>query len=218
MCGRFILFTESLLAEVGNLPGVGEVHAPQGIPGPRFNIAPTQVVPAVRLREELAQVDPARWGLLPGWKKDESGPPLFNARAETVRSKPSFRAAFKAQRCLIPMNGYYEWHDDGAGKAPYYVTRGEGLLWAAGLWEEGLERLSATIVTTAATPEMEWLHDRLPRFLGEEEVRTWATGSPEEAASLLAPTGLEDFSARKADKAVGNVSNDYPALIGTFGV
>lgn len=218
MCGRFVLFTESLLAEVGNLPGVGEVHAPQGVPGPRFNIAPTQVVPAVRLREELAQVDPARWGLLPGWKKDESGPPLFNARAETVRSKPSFRAAFKAQRCLIPMNGYYEWHDDGTGKAPYYVTRGEGLLWAAGLWDTGLERLSATIVTTAATPEMEWLHDRLPRFLGEEEVRTWATGSPEEAASLLAPTGLEGFSARKADKAVGNVSNDYPGLIGTFGV
>lgn len=207
------MFTESLATEVGNLPGVEEVRTPQGLPGPRYNLAPTQIVPAVRLHEGLAQIDPARWGLLPAWKKDESGPPLFNARAETVRTKPSFRSAFKAQRCIVPMNGYYEWHDDGTGKAAYYVTRGEGLLWAAGLWETGLDRLSVTIVTTAATEEMAWLHDRLPRFLAEDEVLAWTSAPPAQAAELLEPSGLRGFQARKADKAVGNVSNDYPGLI-----
>ncbi|MDU6593410.1 MAG: SOS response-associated peptidase, partial [Corynebacterium sp.] len=118
MCGRFVLFTESLLDEVGELPGVTEVHAPQGTPGPRYNIAPTQPVAIVRVRESLAQVDPARWALLPHWKKDLEGPPLFNARAETVASKPSFRHAFKGQRCLIPMNGYYEWRQEEGGKQP----------------------------------------------------------------------------------------------------
>ncbi|WP_005277538.1 SOS response-associated peptidase [Corynebacterium accolens] len=213
MCGRFVLFTESLLDEVGNLPGVQEVHAPQGTPGPRYNIAPTQPIPIVRVREELAEVDPARWALLPQWKKDLDGPPLFNARAETVASKPSFRTAFKSQRCLIPMNGYYEWHKDGSTKTPYYVHPDQGLLWAAGLWDTGLDRLSATIVITAATEEMEWLHHRLPRFLAPEEMRTWLEGSAEEAKELLVPTGLRGFEYHAVDKAVGTVSNDYPELL-----
>ena len=138
----------------------------------------------------------------------------MGARAETVASKPSFRHAFKGQRCLIPMNGYYEWHQEEGGKQPYYVRAEEGLLWAAGLWDTGLDRLSATIVTTAATEEMEWLHHRLPRFLAAEEMRTWLEGSPEEAAELLLPTPLRGFHTHPADKAVGSVSNDYPELLG----
>ena len=134
MCGRFVLFTsdESLLDAVGTLPGVTEVHAPDGTPPPRYNLAPTQIVPLVRLAPPQAQVDPARWGLLPHWKKDDSGPPLFNARGETVATKPSFRDAFRSQRGLIPMDGYYEWHDDGTGRRPYFVSLGE-VMWVAAL-------------------------------------------------------------------------------------
>lgn len=219
MCGRFVLFTEALLDHVGQLPGVTEVHAPQGLPGPRYNVAPTQKVPVVRIREELAQVEPARWALLPHWKKDLDGPPLFNARAETLVTKPSFRDAFAAKngsgRCLVPMDGYYEWHDDGTGKRPYFVSRGEGeILWAAGLWATGLDQLSGTVVTTAATEEMAWLHDRLPRFLAPDEVRTWIEGAADDAAELLCPTALTGFAVRPADRAVGNVRNDFPELIG----
>ncbi len=215
MCGRFVLFTtETLLDSVAGLGLGGEVHAPYGLPPARYNIAPTQQVAIVRLAESVAQVDPARWGLLPGWKKDETGPPLFNARAETVASKPSFRATFAGQRCLIPLDGYYEWHDDGTGKAPYYVTLGDEPLWAAGLWDTGVGRLSATMVTTDATEEMAWLHHRLPRFLACEEMEQWLLGTKDEAAELLHPTGLRGFNAAKADPAVGNVRNDYPELIG----
>lgn len=218
MCGRFVLFSESLLDSVGALAGIEEVSAPAGLPGPRYNIAPTQKVPVVRIQEVYAQVDPGRWALLPHWKKDLDGPPLFNARAETVQKKPSFRDAFAGRagsgRCLIPMDGYYEWHDDGSGKMPYYVRLGEGqMMWAAGLWATGLDQLSATIVTTAATEEMAWLHDRLPRILAPGEIRQWVEGTPEEAAELLHPSPVTGWQVDQAAKEVGNIRNDYPELL-----
>lgn len=217
MCGRFVLFTtaESLLDAVGALPGVTEVHAPAGTPGARYNLAPTQVVALVRLHGVTARVDPARWGLLPHWKKDDSGPPLFNARGETVATKPSFRDAFRAQRGLIPMDGYYEWHDDGSGRQPHFVSLGE-VMWAAALWATGLERLSATMVTTESHGPLEWLHNRLPRLLATNEIEQWVTGTPEQAAELLHPTPLdylERLTVRPVDRAVGNVRNDYAELI-----
>lgn len=211
MCGRFVLFTESLLDEVGEWESITEVHAPEGLPPARYNIAPTQPVAIVRVEDTTARVEPARWGLLPHWKKDLDGPPLFNARAETVAKKPSFRDAFKAQRCVIPLDGYYEWKtgdNPKAKKQPFYVTGPEGLLWAAGLWATGVDRLSATMVTTEATEEMAWLHHRLPKFLCREEIAPWLAGE-----ALLEPSSVEGFNARPADPAVGNVRNDYPELI-----
>lgn len=223
MCGRFVLFTtgEGLLAEVGRLPGVREVHAPDGTPGPRYNLAPTQTVPVIRVAESMAQarLDPARWGLVPGWKRDDSGSPLFNARGETVAQKPSFRAAFAQRRCLIPVDGYYEWHQEEGQKkkTPYYVSLGEGqLLWAAGLWDTGLNQLSTTMVTTDSAGPIAWLHHRLPRFLGPDEVEQWLTGTLEQAGELLHPTPerlLQGLRWRPADPAVGNVRNDYPGLL-----
>lgn len=211
MCGRFVLFTESLLDEVGEWESITEVHAPEGLPPARYNIAPTQPVAIVRVEDTTARVEPARWGLLPHWKKDLDGPPLFNARVETVAKKPSFRDAFKAQRCVIPLDGYYEWKagdNPKAKKQPFYVTGPEGLLWAAGLWATGVDRLSATMVTTEATEEMAWLHHRLPKFLRREEIAPWLAGE-----ALLEPSSVEGFNARPADPAVGNVRNDYPELI-----
>lgn len=120
MCGRFVLFTSGtdLIEEVATLPGISRVDAPDGTPPPRYNVAPTQQVPLIRFDGEVAALDSARWGLLPSWKKDDSGPPLFNARGETVAEKPAFRSAFKARRGLMVLDGYYEWKD----KQPYYVT------------------------------------------------------------------------------------------------
>ena len=211
MCGRFVLFTESLLEDIGEWESITEVHAPEGLPPARYNIAPTQPVAIVRVEENSARVDPARWGLLPHWKKDLDGPPLFNARAETVATKPSFRDAFKAQRCVIPLDGYYEWKagdEPKAKKQPYYVTGPDGLLWAAGLWATGMDRLSATMVTTEATEEMAWLHGRLPKFLTKDEIAPWLAGE-----ALLDPSAVKGFNARPADPAVGNVRNDYAELI-----
>ena len=187
MCGRFVLFTSGtdLLDEVATLPSIARVDAPDGTPPPRYNVAPTQQVPLIRFDGEVATLDSARWGLLPSWKKDDSGPPLFNARGETVAEKPSFRSAFKARRGLMVLDGYYEWKD----KQPYFVTPAHGMLYAAALWETGLDRLSTTMVTTDSVGErMMWLHNRLPLFLARDEIEQWVRGTPEEALELVHPS------------------------------
>lgn len=230
MCGRFVLFTtaETLIDAARKLPvpGADRLAAPEGTPGPRYNLAPTQIVPVVHVAERGEQeksgagdegelvLEPARWGLVPVWKKDETGPTLFNARAETVAEKPSFRAAFKRRRCLIPMDGYYEW--EGKGK-PHFVHREGGeLMWAAGLWDTGLDKVSCTIITTDSAEPIDWLHHRMPRFLASSEMEAWLTAEPDLARDLLHPTPEEPrrtFVTRPADPAVGSVRNDYPALL-----
>lgn len=218
MCGRFVLFTtgEALVDAVASLPGAGTVATPDGTPPPRYNIAPTQQVALVRFDASGARIDAARWGLLPAWKKDGSGPPLFNARAETVAEKPSFRSAFAHKRGLMLLDGYYEWLPTEHGKKqPYFVAPESGMLYAAALWETGLDRLSTTMVTTETTENMAWLHHRLPLFLGADEVAQWADGTPEEAAELLAPSRVADtLRWREADPAVGNARKEYAGLVG----
>ncbi|WP_311356953.1 SOS response-associated peptidase [Corynebacterium riegelii] len=216
MCGRFVLFTsgQDLIDEVAGLDGITIVEAPDDTPPPRYNIAPTQPVPLVRIDGPTAHLNPARWGLLPTWKKDETGPPLFNARGETIAEKPSFRSAFKSRRGLMVLNGYYEWLQRDGVKQPFYVRPAEGMLYAAALWETGLDKLSVTMVTTDATENMAWLHHRLPLFLREDEIRTWVSGSPEEALALVHPSRVADrLEWSEAAQEVGNVRNDYAELI-----
>ena len=217
MCGRFVLFTsgDDLTQVVAELPGVSAVEAPDGTPPPRYNIAPTQQVPLIRIAGNDARIDAARWGLLPTWKKDETGAPLFNARGETVAEKPSFRSAFKARRGLMVLDGYYEWRQTENGKQPYFVRPEDGMLFAAALWETGLERLSTTMVTTEAAENMAWLHHRLPLFLRRDEVRQWVEGTPEEALELVHPSRVaETLVWNEAAQEVGNTRNDYAELMG----
>lgn len=223
MCGRFVLFTtgDDLIEAVGSLPGITEVHAPDGTPPPRYNIAPTQQVPLIRVNGAQALVDAARWGLLPTWKKDETGPPLFNARGETVAEKPSFRSAFKDRRGLMVLDGYYEWKQGGSAgsgkttKQPYFVRPESGMLYAAALWETGLDKLSTTMVTTDAAENMAWLHHRLPLFLREDEIEQWVHGTPVEALELVHPSRVADqLQWRPAAQEVGNIRNEYAQLIG----
>lgn len=200
---------------VAALPGIAEVQAPDGTPPPRYNIAPTQQVPLIRIAESEARIDAARWGLLPTWKKDETGPPLFNARGETVAEKPSFRSAFKARRGLMVLDGYYEWKATENGKQPYFVRAEDGMLYAAALWETGLGRLSTTMVTTDAAESMAWLHHRLPLFLREDEIRQWVEGTPEDALDLVRPSRVaESLVWNEAAQEVGNTRNDYAELMG----
>lgn len=199
---------------VAALPGIAEVQAPDGTPPPRYNIAPTQQVPLIRIAESEARIDAARWGLLPTWKKDETGPPLFNARGETVAEKPSFRSAFKARRGLMVLDGYYEWKATENGKQPYFVRAEDGMLYAAALWETGLGRLSTTMVTTDAAESMAWLHHRLPLFLREDEIRQWVEGTPEDALDLVRPSRVaESLVWNEAAQEVGNTRNDYAELM-----
>lgn len=213
------------LAGVAAQVGVEKVDTPVGFPAPRYNIAPTQLIPIVRAGtpQELSQgaaeliLEPARWGLFPHWKKDDSGPPLFNARAETAAQKPSFRDAMKHSRCLIPMDGYYEWHSEDGHKIPQWIRRPQ-VMWVAGLWSTGLGQLSTTMITTESRPPLDWVHHRMPRFLPPELWKQWLFGTPEEAAQLLTPadeTFLKDVVLSPADPSVGNARNEGAHLLGT---
>ena len=189
MCGRFTLFeADKILSKEFGVSGFPAQS-------PRYNIAPSQPVAAVRAApagtgRELALL---RWGLIPSWSKDPAiGNRLINARAETVREKPSFQNAFRRHRCLIPTNGFYEWQRQERGKQPYFVRmRDERLFAFAGLWDrwENQEEVvieTCTILTTAANAVLAPIHDRMPVILPSTEYGRWLGPSLQDADSLEA--------------------------------
>lgn len=217
MCGRYNL--RATPAEIQQFFDV--LRMPEETIRPRYNIAPTQQVPIVRLAEDGRECAFARWGLIPSWSKDvKIGYRLINARAETVAEKPSFRAAFKRRRCLVPASGYYEWKKlDGKNKQPFHIRLPNDELMAfAGLWErweKGDEPVeSFTIVTTSAAPELADLHDRMPVVLPPEVYAVWLDPDVDPATEqeLLVPFegGIESYA---VNPVVGNVKNDVPKCI-----
>jgi putative SOS response-associated peptidase YedK len=155
MCGRFTLHSSGKI--VGSHFGLAE----EPTLFPRYNIAPTQQVAAVRASRQLV---PLRWGLVPSWADDLSiGNRLLNARSETVAAKPAFRSAFRQRRCLIPADGFYEWQASAGKKQPYLIALQERQPFAiAGLWEtwdrSGQVVESCTLLTTSANELVGRLH------------------------------------------------------------
>lgn len=176
MCGRFAFYSpaEAAAALFG-------VETDQHLE-PRYNVAPTQDLAAIReSREGGLELAALHWGLVPFWAKDPSiGNRMINARAETVAEKPSFRNAFRKRRCLILADGFYEWRKEGDGKTPYFISLDSGEPMAfAGLWEDWTDKQtgeslhSGTIVTTAANDFMADLHKRMPVVLIPETAQRW---------------------------------------------
>jgi putative SOS response-associated peptidase YedK len=201
VCGRFTLFEpDRVLAREFGVSG----FPPQS---PRYNIAPSQPVAAVRAipagsGRELVLL---RWGLIPSWAKDPGiGNRLINARAETAPEKPSFRNAFKRRRCLVPADGFYEWQRQERRKQPHYVRMRDGRLFAfAGLWDrwespDGDVVETCTILTTAGNAVLAPIHDRMPVILPPGEYARWLDPSlqePDSLASLLVPFPPEEMIA-----------------------
>ena len=134
----------------------------------------------------------ARWGLIPSWAKDMAmGAKMNNARAETVAEKPAFRAAFRRRRCLIPVDGWYEWRQEGGRKQPYFIyPQNRGVCGLAGLWEEwispdGSPIESYAVVTTDADTTTGKIHDRMPVVIAPAQHSLWLEGEPRQASSLL---------------------------------
>ncbi len=213
MCGRYA--TALSQAEwSGLLPvGPGSLELPE----PRYNLAPTQGAPVIRELEGERQLEIMRWGLIPAWAKspEDVRHNLFNARAETVAEKPSFRSAFRARRCLMPSRGFFEWQTRDGVKQPFFISRADGRpLVFAGLWEqwrgEDRQLLSCTMITTAANGFMQQLHHRMPVILEESEQELWLSEGPEE---LLRPAAEDVLVAWPVARSVGNVRNDSPQLL-----
>jgi putative SOS response-associated peptidase YedK len=215
MCGRFALKTPPRSIQE-------HFHLPETVNlSPRYNIAPSQAVAAVRHLpgKNIRQLDMLRWGLIPGWAKDmKLGYKMINARSETLAQKPSFRTSFKKRRCLIAADGFYEWKHVGREKQPFYLHLKNGALFAfAGLWEswhgpDGTTVESCTIITTAANKLLREIHARMPVILPPADYETWLQDStPEQSLlQLLMPYPAEAMAAHRVGSIVNSPKNDVP--------
>ncbi len=216
MCGRFTLRAPaSVIAEQFSLFEVPWLK-------PRFNIAPTQPVPVVRMTPR--QAAPQRqfvflhWGLVPSWAKDSTiGNRMINARAETAADKPAFRTALRRRRCLIVADGFYEWQAAGKRRQPMFIhIRDDRPLAFAGLWEswEGADHSaleSCTILTTAANDLVRPIHDRMPVIVAPADYAGWldpAVQSPEPILPLLRPYPGELMEAYAVSTRVNSPAQD----------
>ena len=232
MCGRFVVTTDpAVLAR--RLDAVDETG--QLVAGPNYNVAPTTTIAAMVGRHEddgtARRMLPMRWGLVPPWvKADSGGRPLvkslmINARAETLTTSPAFRAAARSQRCLVPMDGYYEWmsNPEPGAKTPHYMCRRDGSpILVAGVWSawrpgpRGASEamLTAAIVTTDAVGELERIHDRMPLMLDEHEWDRWLDPDQPAPEDLLgAPPDISGISSREVSRLVNRVANNSAELL-----
>lgn len=214
MCGRFAFYSPSEAAAA--LFGAGGSVDME----PRYNIAPTQYVAAIRNAEDdTRELALLRWGLVPFWAKDPAiGSRMINARAETVAEKPAFRAAYRRRRCLVLADGFYEWHTGETGKTPYFITLTSERPFAfAGLWEDWHSKdsdesiQSATLITAAANDFMASLHDRMPVILEPDTADRWLGGDDE-----LIDYAIQHCPPLKAwpvDRSVNNPRHEGESLI-----
>ena len=214
MCGRFAFYSPSEAAVA--LFGVSTSIAVE----PRYNIAPTQYVAAIRdgdnKERELVML---RWGLVPFWAKDPSiGNRMINARAETVAEKPAYRAAYRHRRCVVLADGFYEWCRDGDVKTPHFISLASGEPFAlAGLWESWTDKESgdsmqtSTLITTAANEFMTPLHHRMPVILESNTAGEWLAGSNDLLDDVAAIT--PPLQAWPVDRRVNNARNEGDELI-----
>jgi putative SOS response-associated peptidase YedK len=253
MCGRFAVTTDpALLAEkiaaIDESAAAASADKADKAGGPNYNVAPTTTISSVVKRhtepedESTRRVRSMRWGLIPPWVKpgpdgapDGKGPLLINARAETVTSSPAFRSSAKGKRCLIPMDGWYEWRPNGeqsvgqtkksAAKTPFYMYGGDGEpLFMAGLWSTWRPAkgeassvaplLSCTIITTEAAAQLADIHDRMPLTISARDWDHWLDpDAPIDEGLLRGHGDLDRIEIREVSRLVNSVRNNGPELI-----
>jgi len=232
MCGRFVSASKpEKIAEYFGAAFDGETL------GENHNVAPTNDIYAVVAGPDgEPRLEVFHWGLIPAWAKERKvGQRMINARAETLASKPAFKGVFKRHRCIIPMDGFFEWQAGQPGgpvtkagkpaKQPMFINRLDGEpLAVAGLWsawrdptaEPGTFLHSATIVTTAANATMSKIHDRMPVILPQSRWATWLDPENQDIetlSGLLIPAPDDLLTIHPVSTDVNNVRNKGPELI-----
>ncbi|MFW2382767.1 MAG: SOS response-associated peptidase [Acidimicrobiales bacterium] len=240
MCGRFVA-----TAPPSELADYFQAVVNESVVGaeiePSFNVAPTNIVHAVRANDGHREIEAMKWGLVPSWAKDPKiGSRMINARADTVATKPAFRSAIKKRRCLVPADGFYEWHkvEGQKNKQPYYITRNDSEpIVFAGLWEawkpkpdtEAYDKaiadggdpdnlpwlISCTLLTTDPNEEMERIHHRMPVLVPPSEWDRWLDpqNGVDAVGELLAPAPDGLLKVTAVTTRVNNVRNKGAELI-----
>jgi putative SOS response-associated peptidase YedK len=220
MCGRYtitVTLETLMLHYFADHPGVA-------VQLPRYNVAPTQMVPAVVHDGRRNRLGLLKWGLIPSWASDDRrASRMINARSETLEERPAYREAFRRRRCLIPADGFYEWQTmPGGARQPYRIKlRNGGLFSMAALYEiwmapDGRRIGSFSIVTTRANSLVAGIHDRMPVIVGREDESLWldrTISDTERLMPLLVPYPAEEMEMIKVNKRVGNVAFDDAACL-----
>src|ERR1700733_818960 len=216
MCGRFVITSppESLRRLFGYLE---QPNFP-----PRYNVAPTQPIPVV-INDRGRHFRLMRWGLWPAWVKDSrSFTLLINARAESIKEKPAFKNAIRRRRCLIPADGYYEWHTSDGSKRPYFIHRRDGrsigFAAVSETWvgPNGEEVDTVAIVTAAASADLAVLHSRIPVMIKTDDFEFWLDCRSDEADSvtpLMRGPEVGEFVWHEVSVRVNHVANDDAQLV-----
>jgi len=225
MCGRYTLMVQEqdLIAEFDL---IGDGNCDYAV---RYNIAPTQNVPVVRVVEGQRRLNPLRWGLVPFWAKDlKIGSRMINARSEEAASKPAFRSALRKHRCLVPCTGFFEWKVVGEStarkpaKQPYYIHRRDNRVFGlAGIWErwnapDGALVESYSILTTSPNDLVATLHDRMPVIVRRDAYALWLDAEMQDTTRLqpiFAPFPATDFVANRVSTRVNTPLHDAPDCI-----
>jgi putative SOS response-associated peptidase YedK len=213
MCGRFALKNPTALKAAFGLQEMPDLP-------PRYNIAPSQDIAIIRADSSGRHLSMAHWGLIPSWAKEsDKSYSTINARAETVDTKPTFRAPFKRHRCIIPADGFYEWHEEGGIKRPHHIGMKDGSPFAlAGLWDvwkgpQG-DVMSCTIIVTEANQFMKPLHDRMPVILATQDYERWLDPGNQDTPSLkslLSPAPEDWLMEYLVSRALNNPRHEGPA-------
>jgi putative SOS response-associated peptidase YedK len=221
MCGRYTMHHSPTQVEMRF--GITQARATTT---ERYNIAPTQSVPVIVEADGGRFLDAMQWGLVPAWAKDPGiGNKMINARAETLPEKPSFKVALSRRRCILPVDGFYEWKTEGNARQPMHIRRKDGELFAfAGLWEEwqqpdGTPLRTCTVITTTPNAVMEPIHNRMPAILLPDDEATWldaALKKPEDVMGLLHPYPANMMEAYPVDRRVNVPTFEDPALLNSL--
>ena len=211
MCGRFSL-TPKIEQVIEKLNIINSIEFT-----PSYNIAPSQNIPVIRNIDNQMVISLMHWGLIPFWMKElPKSASLINARSETVTSKPSFRAAYKKRRCLIPADGFYEWQKLENGKQPYYIQlKNKEIFTFAGLWEQwqgnGQTLESCTIITTDANDDMKPIHHRMPVIIEQDRYQHWFESA--DPQNLLHPSPNGTLRTHPVSSHVNNPRNNDKTCI-----
>jgi putative SOS response-associated peptidase YedK len=214
MCGRYVS------PEQASIERAWKIDRTSGNPFPRrFNVQPTTQVPVLRLEDGALLLEPARWGLIPHWWKQDKPPAAsINARLEEISGKPMWRDSIGRSRCLLPAEGWYEWEQTAGGKQPHYITRRDRRPFCfAGLLSVWRGAPSCALLTTQALGPIAEVHDRMPVVLPDEDHAAWLDPALHDAAVLTAmalePMPPEAFEHYAVSRRVNNAQNEGPDLI-----
>jgi len=214
MCGRYRLSRRKQILEEHFDVVSGEEDW-----SPRYNIAPTQLVPVIRQhpKEPRRDLSLVRWGLIPSWAKDASGAAMINARSETAATLPAFREGLQRRRCLVPADAFYEWQRSTPAKQPYCFEVRDGELFAfAGLWDRWKDSAgqcirSCSILTTTPNALTSAVHDRMPVILNRDDYDLWLDPGMQDTAvvsDLLRPLDARHMRCYPVSNRVNQVQND----------